>query len=50
MADGYSNQQIADALYISLRTVTNHVTNILGKIGAASRTAAVAIAIRRGLA
>jgi excisionase family DNA binding protein len=50
MAEGQSNQQIADELFISLRTVTGHVTNILGKLNVPSRTAAVAFAIRAGLA
>jgi ATP/maltotriose-dependent transcriptional regulator MalT len=50
MATGLSNQQIADALYLSRRTVTSHTSNILGKLGVPSRTAAVAWAIRNGLA
>jgi DNA-binding NarL/FixJ family response regulator len=49
MANGLSNQQIADALYLSLRTVTTHVTRILDKLRVSSRTAAVSIAIRNGL-
>ena len=50
MAEGQSNRAIADALFISLRTVTVHVTSILGKLQLPSRTAAVAFAIRAGLA
>jgi predicted ATPase/DNA-binding CsgD family transcriptional regulator/transcriptional regulator with XRE-family HTH domain len=50
MADGRSNQQIADDLFLSVRTVGNHVTNILGKLGVASRTSAVSYAIRHGIA
>jgi DNA-binding CsgD family transcriptional regulator/tetratricopeptide (TPR) repeat protein len=50
MADGLSNAEIADRLYLSLRTVTSHVTNILGKLDVSSRTAAVAYAIRNGIA
>jgi predicted ATPase/DNA-binding CsgD family transcriptional regulator len=49
MANGFSNQQIADALFLSLRTVTTHVTRILDKLRVSSRTAAVSIAIRNGL-
>ena len=49
LADGHSNQQIADALCISLRTVTGHVTSILTKLGLDSRTAAAAYAFRHGL-
>jgi len=50
MANGLSNQQIADALYLSRRTVTSHVTSILGKLNLSSRTAAVSFAIRSGIA
>lgn len=49
MANGLSNQQIADALFLSLRTVTSHVTRIHGKLRVHSRTAAVSFAIRNGL-
>jgi DNA-binding CsgD family transcriptional regulator/tetratricopeptide (TPR) repeat protein len=50
MADGRSNQQIADQLFLSFRTVTTYVTNILTKLGVESRTGAVAYAIRAGIA
>ncbi len=49
VADGRSNGAIAKALFISTKTASVHVSNILGKIDAASRTEAVAIARRRGL-
>ncbi|MBA3377583.1 MAG: response regulator transcription factor, partial [Chloroflexia bacterium] len=49
MADGLSNAEIADRLFLSLRTVTSHVTKILGKLDLTSRTAAVAFAIRQGI-
>lgn len=42
MAAGWSNQQIADKLVISLRTVKKHVENIHGKLGVQSRTQAAA--------
>ncbi len=49
VAEGRSNRDIANDLFISQRTVATHVTNILGKIGANSRSAAAAFAIRQGL-
>jgi DNA-binding NarL/FixJ family response regulator len=50
MANGHSNQHIADELFLSRRTVTSHVTSILGKLDLTSRTQAVAFAIRGGIA
>jgi DNA-binding NarL/FixJ family response regulator len=50
MAAGRTNKQIADELFISTRTAANHVGNILAKLDAPSRTAAVSCAIREGLA
>lgn len=41
LAEGASNQQIANQLVISLATVRKHVSNILGKLGAANRTQAI---------
>lgn len=49
LADGLSNQGIADALFLSKRTVTTHVTSILTKLDLTSRTAAVAHGIRSGM-
>jgi NarL family two-component system response regulator LiaR len=49
VAQGLSNRQIADRLYISPSTVDFHVSNILGKLGVASRTEAVALAVQHGL-
>jgi NarL family two-component system response regulator LiaR len=49
IAAGKSNQQIADELFISLNTVTHHVSNIFNKSGAANRTEAAAYAHRSGL-
>jgi DNA-binding CsgD family transcriptional regulator len=49
VAGGWTNQQIADALYISRKTASVHVSNILGKLGVRSRVEAAAIAHRLGL-
>ena len=49
MAMGLPSKTIAMRLHISEHTVKFHVGSILGKLGAASRTEAVAVAIRRGL-
>ncbi|NPA92026.1 MAG: response regulator transcription factor [Chloroflexi bacterium] len=49
MAQGLTNRAIAQHLYITERTVKFHVGNILGKLGARSRTEAVRIAIEKGL-
>jgi non-specific serine/threonine protein kinase len=46
---GRSNREIAEALSVSHRTATTHVTNILTKFGVESRTEAAALAVRRGL-
>jgi predicted ATPase/DNA-binding CsgD family transcriptional regulator len=49
LAEGKSNAEIADALFISIRTAANHVSNILAKLDLGSRTAAVAFAVRHDL-
>lgn len=41
LAEGYSNQQIADRLYISIHTVKSHVSNLLSKLGVNRRTQAI---------
>jgi DNA-binding NarL/FixJ family response regulator len=46
LAEGMSNKQIARSLGISVRTVTVHVSNLLRKTGASSRTEAALKAIR----
>ncbi len=49
VADGRSNGEIGKQLYIATKTVSVHVSNILGKLGASGRTEAAAIARREGL-
>ena len=50
LVHGHSDRDIAEALFISHRTVTTHVTNILNKLGVESRTAAATVAVRQGIA
>jgi NarL family two-component system response regulator LiaR len=49
VARGYSNQDIANALCISERTVRTHVSNILSKLHLANRTQAALYALKEGL-
>jgi len=49
LAAGLANKEIAARLQISDHTAKFHVAAILGKLGAATRTEAVALGIRRGL-
>jgi two-component system response regulator DegU len=49
LATGHSNREIATMLYLSEGTVKNYVSNILGKLHAANRTQAVALAREQGL-
>ena len=49
LARGRTNRQIGEELYISGKTASVHVSNILAKLSAASRTEAVAVAYREGL-
>lgn len=49
VAAGLSNGQIGSRLFISTKTVSVHVSNILAKLGASGRTEAAAIARRQGL-
>src|SRR5205807_10075455 len=49
LATGATNAAIAAALSVSERTVAHHVSAILGKLGAATRLAAIEEARRRGL-
>ena len=49
LAEGLPNKAIAGRLGISDQTVKFHVAAIIGKLGAANRTEAVRLAVRRGL-
>jgi len=49
IAQGLSNQEIADQLVVSEPTVRTHVSRILGKLHLASRTQAALYAVREGL-
>ncbi|WPK11844.1 response regulator transcription factor [Lysinibacillus louembei] len=50
MAKGKANQEIADELFIALKTVKTHVSNILSKLDVQDRTQAVVYAFQNGLA
>ncbi|MEV5481497.1 response regulator [Streptomyces sioyaensis] len=49
VAQGCSNQEIADELVISERTARTHVSNVLRKLQLTSRTQAALVAVRQGL-
>lgn len=50
VASGATNKQIAQRLYLSVRTVEGHLANLYGKLGVNSRTEAALVAMRRGWA
>jgi DNA-binding NarL/FixJ family response regulator len=49
LADGHSDREIAEALFIGPRTVQTHVANLFVKLGVNARAEAAAVAVRRGL-
>lgn len=50
VAAGSTNRQIADALFLSEKTVARHVSNIFMKLGVTTRTAAARVAFEHGIA
>ncbi len=50
LAEGMSNAEVADRLFISVRTATVHVSHILTKLGMSSRAEVAAWAVRNGIA
>ncbi|MCA9901896.1 MAG: response regulator transcription factor [Ardenticatenaceae bacterium] len=49
LAEGFSNKQIAQHLYLSVRTVGNHLNSVYGKLNVHSRTEAALIAVQNNL-
>ena len=49
IAEGLTNRQIADQMYLSEKTVKNYVSNLLAKLGMSRRTEAAVYAIRQGV-
>lgn len=49
VAEGDSNSEIASRLHISQATVKSHLIHIFGKLGVSDRTAAVTVALKRGI-
>ena len=49
MAQGMTNAQVAQELYLSPRTVNTHLTSIYGKLRVRSRSAAVRFAVEHDL-
>ncbi|MGD6833724.1 response regulator transcription factor [Sutcliffiella halmapala] len=49
LGDGLTNQEISDELFIGVKTVKTHVSNILGKLNVADRTQAAIYANRHGV-
>lgn len=49
LADGMTNQELAERLFISERTANRHISNIFTKLGVHNRTAAARVAIEAGL-
>ena len=48
-AKGLNNKDIADSLFISIRTAQHHLNSIFNKLGVGSRTEAIFQGVKRGL-
>jgi DNA-binding NarL/FixJ family response regulator len=49
VAEGRTNRQVGEFLYISEKTVSVHLSRVMAKLGASSRTEAVSVGYERGL-
>jgi DNA-binding NarL/FixJ family response regulator len=49
VAKGLTNRQVGEQLFISAKTVSVHMSNVLSKLGVSGRAEAVAVAHQRGL-
>ncbi len=49
LAEGLANREIADRLGVSDHTIKFHISSILDKLGASTRTEAVTLGLRMGL-
>jgi DNA-binding CsgD family transcriptional regulator len=49
VAEGLTDQEVAQRLFLSPRTVGRHLTSVYHKLGVGSRTAASRVATERGL-
>lgn len=49
LIDNKTTKQIADELIISEKTVRNHISNVIGKLGVSSRTQAIITLVKSGM-
>lgn len=49
LIDNKTTKQIADELIISEKTVRNHISNVIGKLGVTSRTQAIITLMKNGM-
>jgi DNA-binding NarL/FixJ family response regulator len=49
VAKGLTNRQVGERLFISAKTVSVHMSNVLAKLGVSGRAEAVSVAHQRGL-